>query len=88
MNSWNMLLLSFQGKDLEQKSREIFRLLRAIQKDYTKVEENLGVLGRHINNAYNSMSTVSGTFNLLGQKLASTQSFSVSEKTEQLKIEN
>ena len=83
-----VLLLSFQGKDLEQKSREIFRLLRAIQKDYTKVEENLGVLGRHINNAYNSMSTVSGTFNLLGQKLASTQSFSVSEKTEQLKIEN
>jgi len=82
------LLLSVQGKDLEQKSREIFRLLRAIQKDYTKVEENLGVLGRHINNAYNSMSTVSGTFNLLGQKLASTQSFSVSEKTEQLKIEN
>lgn len=68
-----VLLLSFQGKDLEQKSREVFRLLRAIQKDYSKVEENIGVLGKHINNAYNSMSSVSGSFSLLGQKLEKTQ---------------
>jgi DNA recombination protein RmuC len=67
-----VLLLSFQGKELEQKSREVFRLLRAIHKDYGKVEENLGVLGRHINNAYNSMSSVSSTFGLLGQKLSQT----------------
>lgn len=68
-----VLLLSFQGKDLEQKSRHVFQLLRAIQKDYGKIEENLGVLGKHINNAYNSMSTVSGSFSLLGQKLSQTQ---------------
>ena len=69
-----VLLLSFQGKDLEQKSHEVFRLLRAIQKDYTKVEENISVLGKHVNNAYNSMSSVSGAFSLLGQKLSQTQS--------------
>lgn len=68
-----VLLLSFQGKDLEQKSRQVFQLLRAIQKDYGKIEENLGILGKHINNAYNSMSTVSGSFSLLGQKLSQTQ---------------
>jgi len=67
-----VLLLSFQGKELEQKSKEIFRLLRAIQKDYGKVEENLGVLGKHIGNAYNTMSTVSGSFSVLGQKLSQT----------------
>lgn len=67
-----VLLLSFQGKELEQKSREIFRLLRAIQKDYGKVEENLSVLGKHLNNAYNTMSTVSGSFAVLGQKLSQT----------------
>jgi len=67
-----VLLLSFQGKELEAKSREVFRLLRAIQKDYGKVEENLGVLGRHINNAYNSMSSVTNVFTLLGQKLSQT----------------
>lgn len=68
-----VLLLSFQGKDMEQKSKQVFQLLRAIQKDYGKVEENLGVLGRHVNNAYNSMSTVTSTFGLLGQKLSQTQ---------------
>ena len=67
-----VLLLSFQGKDLEQKSREIFRLLRAIQKDYGKVEENLGTLGKHITNAYNGMSSVTGAFQVLGQKIEST----------------
>jgi DNA recombination protein RmuC len=71
-----VLLLSFQGKDLEQKTKQVFQLLRAIQKDYGKIEENLGVLGKHINNAYNSMSTVSGSFSLLGQKLSHTQMLS------------
>ena len=68
-----VLLLSFQGKELEQKSREVFRLLRAIQKDYEKTGEQLGVLGRHIGNAYNTMSGVSGAYSLLGQKLSKTQ---------------
>lgn len=82
-----VLLLSFQGKELEQKSREVFKLLRAIQKDYGKVEENLGVLGRHINNAYNSMNSVSSTFNLLGQKLSQTQTLSaMPEEQKQLEM--
>ena len=75
-----VLLLSFQGKELEQKSREVFRLLRAIQKDYEKTGEQLGTLGRHIGNAYNTMSTVSGAFAVLGQKLTKTQSFTGKEE--------
>jgi DNA recombination protein RmuC len=75
-----VLLLSFQGKELEQKSREVFRLLRAIQKDYEKTGEQIGVLGRHIGNAYNTMSSVSGTFEVLGQKLSKTQSFTSKEE--------
>lgn len=71
-----VLLLSFQGKELEQKSKQVFQLLRAIQKDYGKVEENLGVLGRHINNAFNSMSSVSSSFSLMGQKLSQTHTLS------------
>lgn len=77
-----VLLLSFQGKDLEQKSKEVFRLLRAIQKDYGKVEENLGVLGRHITNANNSMSSVTGAFSLLGQKLSQTRQIGDNETKE------
>jgi DNA recombination protein RmuC len=82
-----VLLLSFQGKEMEQKSREVFKLLRAIQKDYGKIEENLSVLGKHIGNAYNTMNTVSGSFNLLGQKLSRTEMLGESEETKQLKIE-
>lgn len=69
-----VLLLSFEGKDLEAKSREVFRLLRAMQKDYSKVGDNLGVLQRHLNNAYNTMSSVVTSFTQLGQKITSTQS--------------
>jgi DNA recombination protein RmuC len=75
-----VLLLSFQGKELEQKSREVFRLLRAIQKDYEKTGEQLGVLGRHIGNAYNTMSGVSGSFDVLGQKLSRTRTFTGKEE--------
>lgn len=75
-----VLLLSFQGKDLEQKSLEVFRLLRAIQKDYSKVEENIGVLSKHVNNAYNTMSTVSGSFSLLGQKLSRTKTLDTKDE--------
>lgn len=75
-----VLLLSFQGKELEVKSRQVFQLLRAIQKDYSKVEENLGVLGRHLTNAHNQMGNVSQSFGLLGQKLDRTHSLSESEK--------
>ena len=68
-----VLLLSFEGKDLEQKSKEVFRILRAIQKDYGKVEENLSTLQKHLNNAYNMMSNVFSSFTTLGQKINSTQ---------------
>lgn len=68
-----VLLLSFEGKDLEQKSRQVFALLRAIQKDYSKVEDNLGVLQKHLNNAYNMMSSVFVSFTQLGQKLTTTK---------------
>ena len=82
-----VLLLSFQGKELEHKSREVFKLLRAIQKDYGKVEESLGILGRHINNAYNSMSNVSSQFTLLGQKLTVTHSLGDGDKEVESQLE-
>lgn len=68
-----VLLLSFEGKDLEAKSKEVFRILRAIQNDYGKVEENLSTLQKHLNNAYNMMTNVFSSFNQLGQKINSTQ---------------
>jgi DNA recombination protein RmuC len=82
------VLLSFEGQKIEQRSRQVFRLLRALQKDYEKTEGTLSVLGRHIQNAYNQMSHVLQNFTLLGQKLSSTQALEEGEeKPKQLKIE-
>jgi len=77
-----VLLLSFEGKDLELKSKEVFRILRAIQKDYGKVEENLSTLQKHLNNAYNMMSNVFSSFTQLGQKITSTQNLGDGVKKE------
>jgi DNA recombination protein RmuC len=67
-----MILLSFEGKKIEKRSLEIFSLLRAIRKDYEKIENHLGTLGSHISNAYNKFSEVTSVFTRLGQKLNST----------------
>lgn len=67
------ILLSFEGKKIESKSKEIYALLRAIGKDYEKLEGNLSTLNRHITNAANQMSDTNQTFQSLGQKISSTK---------------
>jgi DNA recombination protein RmuC len=76
------ILLSFEGQKIEQRAKEVFRVLRAIQKDYSKVEDNLSTLQRHLNNAYNMMSNVLSSFTQLGQKITSTQSLGQGNKDE------
>ena len=67
------ILLSFEGKKIESKSKEIYSLLRAIAKDYEKLDGNLSTLNRHITNAANQMSDTNQTFATLGQKISSTK---------------
>ena len=67
------ILLSFEGKKIESKSKEIYSLLRAIAKDYEKLDGNLSTLNRHITNAANQMSDTNQTFAALGQKISSTK---------------
>ncbi len=79
------ILLSFEGQKIETKARQVFTMLRAIQKDYTKVEDNLSTLQRHLNNAYNMMSNVLTSFTQLGHKITSTQSLNEGEKEKNTK---
>ena len=67
------ILLSFEGKKLESQSKEVFRLLRALQIDYEKVNDSLDTLGKHIGNASNQFSNVNKGFAGLGQKLDSAK---------------
>ncbi len=78
------ILLAFEGKKLESKSRQIFSLLRSIQIDYEKVNENMGILGKHINNASSQFNNVTGGFLNLGQKIKSTHTLQ-EEKLKQVK---
>ena len=81
------ILMSFEGQKVEAKARQILAAIRAVQKDYNKVEDNLSVLGKHIHNAYNQMSKVFSGFTLLGQKLSSTQALGEGEKEEIKQLE-
>jgi DNA recombination protein RmuC len=67
-----LILLSFEGKKIESKSREIFAMIRALKVDYDKVDENLGILGKHLTNASNQFGNVTTSFQRIGNKLEKT----------------
>ncbi len=81
------IMMSFEGQKIEAKAKEILATLRAVQKDYSKVEDNLSTLQKHLNNAYNMMSNVMSSFSLLGQKIANSRNLESSVKKEVDKID-
>src|SRR3989344_5521012 len=74
------ILLSFEGKRIESKSKELFALLRNVLNDYEKVEENLSTLGKHINNSYTQFSNVSSGFTSMGNKMKLTRKLEYNKK--------
>ncbi|MBI5151400.1 MAG: DNA recombination protein RmuC [Candidatus Pacebacteria bacterium] len=78
------ILLSHEGKKIATKSREVFRMLRAIQQDYKRVNEQLGTLNKHITHAYSSMANVTGAVQQLGNKLETTTLIGIEREKEPL----
>lgn len=78
------ILLSFEGKKIEQKAKEVFKLLRGIQRDFGKTTESMATLGGHLTNAYNKFSDVQSHFNSISQKLSATRE--LSDSTEDKKL--
>ncbi len=74
------ILLSFEGKRIESKSKELFALLRNVLNDYEKVEENLSTLGKHINNSYSQFSNVASGFTNMGNKMKLTRKLEYNKK--------
>ena len=74
------ILLSFEGKKIESRAKEVWELIRAVEKDYTKTSESLSTLGSHLTNAYNKFSDVDSRLNTLGQKLASSHKLEPGEE--------
>lgn len=78
------ILLSFAGKQIEIKTKQVFKLLRGMTQDYEKIVAGLGVMGRHVTNAYNQMNNVNQAVTQLGQKLSSTQTLDEVKNTKEL----
>ncbi len=76
------ILLSYEGKKIEEQSREVLRLLRGLQIDYDKVNDSMDVLGKHLNNASNQYVNVNKGFLGLGTKLSSVKHLSSSVQKE------
>lgn len=67
------ILLSFEGRKIESRAKEVFTALRAIGKDYEKLSADLATLGSHLGNAHNKFSDVDTRLSALGRKLESTR---------------
>jgi DNA recombination protein RmuC len=74
------ILMSFEGQKIEAEAKHILASLRAIQKDYGKVEDNLGILQKHLTNAFNMMGNVFSAFTQLGQKISNTRELGSGEE--------
>ncbi len=79
-----MILLSFEGKKIELQSKKIFQLLRVIQNDYLKTEDNLSVLSKHLNNASAKMNEVFQSFASLGQKINTANQLPSGEEVKEI----
>lgn len=66
------ILMSFEGQKIQSRIQEVMILLGSMKKDYTRTDESIQLLNRHLTNAYNQSAQVSKSFGQLGQKLEST----------------
>ena len=76
--SLQTILLSLESQKIAGKTAEVFTLLKAVQKDYDKLNENFGLLGKHLTNAFNTLNLTSQTMNQIGNKLGTTKDLKTS----------
>lgn len=79
-----VILMSHQGQHIEKRAREIATILASLKTDYSKADESLSTLNRHITNAYNQINVVSKFFIGFGQKLTMTELLEKQNETKKL----
>lgn len=81
------ILLSYEGRKIEEQSKEIIKLLHGLQIDYGKVNDSMDILGKHLGNASNQYVNVNKSFVGLGQKLSTIKQLgSTVEKEKQQEL--
>lgn len=74
------ILMSFEGKKIEETARAILAALRGIKGDSEKFGEALRVLTKHINDTKNTADVVNSRYVALSGKIESAQGLKVKEK--------
>ncbi len=74
------ILMSFEGQKINEKAKEILSALRAIQKDYEKVDQDLNIMQKHLTGAFNKMNDVFSSFGKLGGKISQTKNLGEEKK--------
>ncbi len=67
------ILMSFEGRKIEERARAILGALRGIKGESEKFGEALGVLTKHINNAKNTSDLVNSRYLTLNSKIETAQ---------------
>lgn len=70
------ILLSFEGRKIETKAKEVFQLLRALSKDYELAETSMSTLGSHLHNASSKFTELEKNMTRISHKLDTTKSLS------------
>lgn len=78
------IMLSFEGKKIETKTKEAFKLLRGVQKDYEKFSDNFSTLGKHLTNAQNMFGTSAQSLGALERGLANMRQLASAEDIKKL----
>jgi len=63
------VLLAFEGQKIEENAKAVLRLLKSLQKDYEKMDENVNLLGKHLQNASAQYANTFSQMHVLGNKL-------------------
>lgn len=70
------ILLSFEGKKIEEKSKLVFAHLRGIEQSFTKFSDQFNVLGKHLSSAHKAFTTSSSSLSELERSVGSARSLS------------
>lgn len=76
------ILISFEGKKIEERAKTILSTLRGIQVESNKFGDSLRVLTKHINDTKNTSDLVNNRYSSLNSKIATIATIEKKEKEE------
>lgn len=82
-----VILMSYQGQQIQEKAKIVLQLLSTLKKEYEKTDEAFMIFGKHFTNAHNQLQGFSRLFSSLGQTVSSSSLLNVNEKLSDVRVE-